>query len=210
MNLLEALNWRYAAKRMTGARVPETKLNNILEAIRLSASSMGLQPYTILVIQNQDLKKEIFEKAAKQPQIVEASALLVFAAWDPVTEEQINEYIDHVAEERGVNPDTLEGFRNSIITMVKSRTPEVNFNWAARQAYLALGTGLAAAASEEVDATPMEGFNPEELDKVLNLPEKGLRSVVIMTLGYRDPERDPLVNVKKVRRQTEKLFIPIN
>ncbi|KAA9345541.1 nitroreductase family protein [Adhaeribacter soli] len=210
MNLLEALNWRYAAKRMTGARVPENKLNNILEAIRLSASSMGLQPYTILVIQNQDLKKEIFEKAAQQPQIVEASALLVFAAWDPVTEEQIDEYIDHVAEERGVNPDTLADFRNGIKTMVKGRTPEVNFNWAARQAYLALGTGLAAAASEEVDATPMEGFSPEELDKVLNLPEKGLRSVVIMTLGYRDPERDPLVNVKKVRRQKEKLFISIN
>lgn len=210
MDIIKALNWRYAAKRMTGEQVPEEKLDTILEAIRLSASSMGLQPYTVLVINNQDLRKEIFEKAAQQPQVVEASSLLVFAAWDPVKEEQIDAYIDQVAEERGVAPETLEGFRNSIKGLVKGRTEEVNFNWAARQAYLALGTGLAAAAALEVDATPMEGFNPAALDEVLNLQEKGLRSVVIMTLGYRDEEKDPLANVKKVRRQKDKLFITIN
>jgi nitroreductase/dihydropteridine reductase len=210
MDLKDALNWRYAAKRMTGAKVPETKLENILEAIRLSASSMGLQPYTILAISNQEIKKEIFEKAAKQPQIVEASALLVFAAWDPIRPEQVDDFISNVAEERGVEPETLDGYKNSIKGLVTGRSAEVNFDWAARQCYIALGTGLIAAAMEEVDATPMEGFNPAELDNVLNLKEKGLRSVVIMTLGYRDPEKDPLVNVKKVRRQKDKLFIRID
>src|SRR5688572_9333325 len=99
MNLIKALNWRYATKRMIGAQVPENKMNNILAAIRLSASSMGLQPYTILEISNPEVKKEIFEKAAKQPQIVEASSLLVFAAWDPIRVEQIDSYIQNVADE---------------------------------------------------------------------------------------------------------------
>jgi nitroreductase/dihydropteridine reductase len=206
MNILESLNWRYAAKRMTGAKVPAEKLDTILEAIRLSASSMGLQPYSILVVSNEALKKEIYEKAAKQPQIQEASHLLIFAAWDPVREEQVQEYMNHVASERNIDVSTLDGFKNNIVNLVNSRTPEVNFNWAARQAYIALGSGLVAAATERVDATPMEGFNPAELDKVLQLQEKGLRSVVIMTLGYRDEMNDSLVNVKKVRREKEKLF----
>ena len=210
MNLLDALNWRYAAKRMTGAKVPETKMENILEAIRLSASSMGLQPYTVLVITNDEVKKEIFEKAAKQPQVVEASALLVFAAWDPIREEQVDDFIQTVADERNVTLKSLEGYKNGIKGLVTGRPAEVNFNWAARQCYIALGTGLIAAAAEEVDATPMEGFNAAELDKVLHLEEKGLRSVVIMTLGYRDQERDPLVNVKKVRRQKDKLYLRID
>src|SRR5436190_4179596 len=210
MNLIDQLRWRYAAKRMTGAKVPAEKLDNILEAIRLSASSMGVQPYTILVIGNEDLKKQIYERAATQPQILEAAHLLVFAAWNTVSEEKVAEYINNVASERGVEVSTLEGFQGNINNFVKNRTPEVNFNWAARQVYIALGTGLAAAAMEEVDATPMEGFNPEALDEVLNLKEKDLRSVVMMTLGYRDEEKDFLAKTKKVRRQKEKLFIMLD
>ena len=209
MNIIESLNWRYATKRMTGAKVPQEKVDTILEAIRLSASSMGLQPYTILVISNEELKQELFEKAIKQPQIKEASHVLVFAAWANISEEQIAEYINHVAEERGVDLNTLDGFKSNIVNLVKSRTPEVNFNWAARQVYIALGSGLIAAAAEEVDATPMEGFNPADVDAVLGLAEKNLRSVVVMPLGYRDEANDFLAKVKKVRREKEKLFIQL-
>jgi nitroreductase len=210
MNIIESLNWRYATKRMTGAKVPQEKIDNILEAIRLSASSMGLQPYTILVISNDKLKQELFEKAVKQPQIKEASHVLVFAAWAKISESQITEYINHVAEERGVDVSTLDGFKDNIINLVNSRTDEINFNWAARQVYIALGSGLLAAAAEKVDATPMEGFNPQDVDAVLGLAEKNLRSVVVMPLGYRDEANDFLAKVKKVRREKEKLFIHID
>lgn len=206
MNLIKKLEWRYATKRMTGEKVSHEKLDRILDAIRLSASSMGLQPYNVLIVENQELRKQIQQVAFSQPQIVEASHLLIFAAWDNVNVEHVDDYINNIAEVRGVSPDTLEGFRGMMLNMAQNRTQEQNFEWAARQAYIALGTGLVAAAVEEVDAAPMEGFLPQELDKLLNLNEKGLRSVVLLALGYRDEEKDSLVNAKKVRRDKDKFF----
>jgi nitroreductase / dihydropteridine reductase len=209
MSLINALNWRYAAKRMNGEKVPAEKVNNILEATRLSASSMGLQPYTILVVEDEALRKEIQKVAYNQPQIVEASHLLIFAAWDNISVEQVDEYINHTAAERGVSPDTLAGFRESLVGIVTRNTQEQNHQWAARQAYIAFGTAIAAAATEQVDATPMEGFDPEALDALLNLKEKGLRSVTLLPLGYRDTANDWLASQKKVRRQKEKLFLQV-
>ena len=209
MSLINALNWRYAAKRMNGEKVPAEKVNNILEATRLSASSMGLQPYTILVVEDEALRKEIQKVAYNQPQIVEASHLLIFAAWDNISVEQVDEYIHHTAAERGVSPDTLAGFRESLVGIVTRNTQEQNFQWAARQAYIAFGTAIAAAATEQVDATPMEGFDPEALDALLYLKEKGLRSVTLLPLGYRDTANDWLASQKKVRRQKEKLFLQV-
>jgi nitroreductase len=209
MSLINALNWRYAAKRMNGEKVPAGKVNNILEATRLSASSMGLQPYTILVVEDEALRKEIQKVAYNQPQIVEASHLLIFAAWDNISVEQVDEYINHTAAERGVSPDTLAGFRESLVGIVTRNTEEQNYQWAARQAYIAFGTAIAAAATEQVDATPMEGFDPEALDALLNLKEKGLRSVTLLPLGYRDTANDWLASQKKVRRQKEKLFLQV-
>jgi nitroreductase len=209
MSLINALNWRYAAKRMNGQKVPAEKVNNILEATRLSASSMGLQPYTILVVEDEALRKEIQKVAYNQPQIVEASHLLIFAAWDNISVEQVDEYINHTAAERGVTPDTLAGFRESLVGIVTRNTQEQNYQWAARQAYIAFGTAIAAAATEQVDATPMEGFDPEALDALLNLKEKGLRSVTLLPLGYRDTANDWLASQKKVRRQKEKLFLQV-
>ncbi|RDC66533.1 nitroreductase family protein [Adhaeribacter pallidiroseus] len=209
MSLIQALNWRYATKRMNGEKVPPEKINTILEATRLSASSMGLQPYTILVIEDEELRQKIQKVANNQPQIVEASHLLVFAAWSNITEEQVTEYINHIAAERGVDPATLAGLKNALVGMVTRNTPEQNFQWAARQAYIAFGTAIAAAATEQVDATPMEGFNALALDELLNLKEKGLRSVTLLPLGYRDENNDWLAKQKKVRRTTDKLFLQV-
>jgi nitroreductase / dihydropteridine reductase len=209
MNLLQDLNWRYATKRMTGAKVPQEKLDTILEAIRLSASSMGFQPYNVLVIEEPQLRKQIQAVAYNQPQIVEASHLLIFAAWDPLTDAQVDEYIQNIASERGVEIETLQGFGDSIKGGIKSRTPEENFHWAAKQSYIALGTGLVAASAVKVDSTPMEGFQPAALDELLGLKEKGLRSVSILALGYRDEENDFLAKAKKVRKPSEKLFLNI-
>jgi nitroreductase len=207
MDLIQALNWRYAAKRMNGQKVPQEKIENILEATRLAPSSMGLQPYTVLVIEDEDLRKQIQKVANNQPQIVEGSHLLVFAAWDNITELQINEYINNTAETRGVTLDSLSGFKNALLGIANRNTPEQNFQWSARQAYIAFGTAIAAAATEKVDATPMEGFNAAALDELLNLKEKGLRSVTLLPLGYRDTENDWLANQKKVRREKEEFFL---
>ena len=209
MKLIDALNWRYAVKRMNGEKVPLQKIDNILEATRLSASSMGLQPYNIIVVENDEIKKKLQPVAYNQPQIIESSHLLVFAAWENVTEDHVNEYINSIATTRNVSLESLEGFKNSLMRIVHDRTPEQKYEWAARQAYIAFGTAITAAAIEEVDATPMEGFNPAAVDEILGLQAKGLRSVTILALGYRDQEKDVLVNAKKVRRDKEKLFLKV-
>jgi nitroreductase/dihydropteridine reductase len=208
-DLIEKLNWRYAAKRMTGEVVPQDKLDNILEAIKLAPSSAGLQPYNVLVIDKKDIKEEIHKIANNQPQILEASHLLVFAAWEKITAENIAKYINLIADTRGISVESLSAFNNSMQGGILARTEEANFQWAARQAYIGLGHALVAAATEEVDATPMEGFNAALLDELLGLKEKGLKSVVIMTLGYRDNEKDPYVKAKKVRRPHEEFFINV-
>ncbi|HYH15400.1 MAG TPA: NAD(P)H-dependent oxidoreductase [Flavisolibacter sp.] len=206
MKLIDALNWRYAAKRMNGNKVPQEKIENILEATRLSASSMGLQPYTILVVENEEVKKKLQPAAYNQPQIVEGSHLLVFAAWNDVTEAHVDEYLKDIAETRGVTLDSLAGFRASLMSIVTGRTTEQKHEWAARQAYIAFGTAITAAAVEQVDATPMEGFNPDAVDELLNLKAQGLRSVIILALGFRDAEKDFLASAKKVRRHKDRLI----
>jgi nitroreductase/dihydropteridine reductase len=207
MDILQSLEWRYASKRMNGKQVPQEKVDKILEAIRLAPSSMGLQPYTVLVIEDQELKKQIQPIAFNQPQIVESSHLLVFAAWANVTPAQIEDYINHTAAVRNMPVENLNDFKNTLLNMARNRTAEENYQWSARQAYIAFGTALLAAASEKVDATPMEGFNNAALDELLKLEEKGLKSVTLLPLGYRDADKDWLAKLPKVRREKDKLFI---
>lgn len=133
----------------------------------------------------------------------------MFTAWSDIREEQIDEYMQQIADVRGVSLDSLSDFRQALIQTVDSRSPDEQFEWAARQTYIALGTALTAAAVEQVDATPMEGFNPEEVDEILQLEERGLKSVALLALGYRDEENDFLANAKKVRRDKEKLFVQL-
>jgi nitroreductase / dihydropteridine reductase len=208
MTLLTKLNWRYATKRMDGRQLSPEKLENILSAIRLSPSSLGLQPYKIWVVTDKTKRKEIYEKSCHQPQILEGSHLLVFVARNDITDKEINEYISLIATERQIPEDSLAGFRNTIRGFASSKqiNPEDYPAWSARQAYIALGIGLAAAADMDVDATPMEGFNAEAMDEILGLKEKGLHSVVLMMLGHRDENSDQLVHAKKVRRSSELLF----
>jgi nitroreductase / dihydropteridine reductase len=207
MELIKSLEWRYASKRLNGQAVSADKVNNILEAINLAPSSMGLQPYTILVITDKELKKKIRTIAYNQPQIEESSHLLVFAAWADIHPEQIDEYIGHTALTRKATLDSLQDFKNTLLGIINNNTTEQNYNWAARQAYIAFGTAISAAAIERVDATPMEGFDNAALDELLGLSSRGLRSVTLLPLGYRDAENDWLANLPKVRRQKEKLFI---
>src|SRR6185437_1139504 len=206
MELLNALEWRYASKKMNGKRVPEDKVEKILEAIRLAPSSIGLQPYSVMVITDPELKKKILPIANNQQQIVDSSHLLVFAAWDEITTERVEDFISLNAKTRKVSMESLDGLRSKLLNISK-RSREENFEWAARQTYIAFATGIAAAAEERVDATPMEGFNNVVLDELLNLKDKGLRSLTLLPLGYREKEKDWLINLPKVRREKEKFFI---
>lgn len=207
MSALNNLKWRYATKRMNGQKVPAEKLETILDAIQLAPTSIGMQPFTVLVIEDPELKAQIAPAIYNQPQITEGSHVLVFAAWKEYSNENVDKYINHIAKLRGIPVESLDGMRNMVIGSIAGKTPEQLLNWNMRQAYIALGFGLVAAANEHVDATPMEGFDPDALDTVLDLAEKGLHSTVILALGYRDAENDYLSSAAKVRRDKEELFI---
>jgi nitroreductase len=209
MSITTALHWRYAAKRMNGMKIPKIKLDIIFDAISLAPSSFGLQPYSVLVIENREMLEKIKPLAMNQPQITEASVLLVFATWDKLTKEKINIYIEDMAKQREVSVNSLNEVKLIIEAQLKNNDSDI-FIWSSKQTYIALGIALFAAAEAEIDSTPMEGFDKEKLDELLNLKELGLKSSVLMTLGYRDIKTDYLVNLKKVRRDKEKLFIQIS
>lgn len=207
MSTLTNLKWRYATKRMNGQKVPAEKLENILEAIQLAPSSIGMQPFTVFVVEDADLRAKIAPAIYNQPQVTEGSHVLVFAAWKEYSNENVDKYINHIATLRGIPSESLGGMRNMITGAIAGKTPEQLLLWNQKQAYIALGTGLVAAAEEQVDATPMEGFDPDALDAALGLNEKGLRSTVILVLGYRDAEKDYLSGAAKVRRVKDELFV---
>jgi nitroreductase len=211
MSLVEKLKWRYATKKMDSSKsVPQETVEEILEAVRLTASSSGLQPYELIVITNPDLREKIKAVSNNQTQVTDCSHLVIFAAWDTYTAQRINDAFDMTETVRNFKNDAGVAYRQTLLTNYPARDPEVNFTHAAKQAYIGLGTALIAAAEAGVDSTPMEGFNAKALDEILNLKEKGLRSAVMLALGYRKEEEDWLVKLKKVRRPKEKFISWIN
>ena len=210
MELLDKLNWRYAAKAMNGKKVAEDKIERILEAARLAPTSSGLQPFEIFVIKNQDIKEKIKPVAWNQSVITDCSHLLVFAAWDTYTADRINHMFDLTNEIRGFKNEGWENYRQMLLSSYPQKDAEENFNHAAKQAYIAFSQAIAAAAFEGVDATPLEGFDPASVDKILGLREKGLRSAVLLPIGYRKEDKDWLVNLEKVRKPMEELVTVLN
>ena len=207
MSLINDLSWRYATKRMNGNKVSADKIESLLDAIRLSASGFGLQPYQVFVIENPALRAQIQPIAYGQPQITEASHILVFAAWNDVTEAKIDSFIQLVSETRNVPVEALTDYRGAIAGSMLRLPQEVQAGWAARQVYLAMGTALAAAAELKIDTTPMEGFIPAKLDELLDLSAKGLHSVLILAVGERDAANDYMANAAKVRYSKDELFV---
>jgi nitroreductase/dihydropteridine reductase len=207
MSLIDKLQWRYATKKMDANKpVPESKVEQILEAIRLTASSSGLQPYEVIVIANKDIRQKIRAVANDQSQVTDCSHLLVFAAWDNYTADRINAAFDMTESIRNFTSESGTAYRQMLLKAYPARDAETNFTHAAKQAYIGLGTALIAAAYEQVDCTPMEGFNPSAVDDILDLPAKGLRSVILLPLGYRNADEDWLVKLKKVRRAKEQFI----
>ncbi|MFD1605587.1 NAD(P)H-dependent oxidoreductase [Flavobacterium artemisiae] len=209
MTLIEALKWRYATKKMNGQAVPQEKLDYILEAAKLAPSSSGLQPYKVFVISNQDLKEKIRAVSFDQSQVTDASHVLVWAAWDGYSLEKITTVFNRTTEERGIPAEAMDEYKARLWGMYEPLGQEWHANHAARQAYISFGLAIAAAAEQKVDATPMEGFIPAEVDKLLGLNELGLKSVLVLPLGYRDETGDWLVNLKKVRTPQDEFITEI-
>ena len=208
--LLEQLNWRYATKKMDATKaVPQEKLDIIVEAIRMAPTSSGTQPFKLLVVTNPEKLAAIQEAAGGQAQITDGSHLLVFAAWDNYTADRIDEVVDLNIEARGDLP-MLHAYYDNLKNNYVPRDAAVNYAHAARQAYIALGIALVAAAEQEVDSTPMEGFDPSKVDEILGLKARGLRSVVLLPLGYRDPTSDWLLPMGKVRKPLETIVTHID
>jgi nitroreductase/dihydropteridine reductase len=210
MELLNKLNCRYATKAMTGQKVPQEKIENIIKAISLAPTSSGLQPFEVFVITNQELKETIKPIAWNQSVITDCSHLLVFAAWDTYTAERINKQFDLTNTIRGTKNEGWENYRQLLLKSYPQKEAEENFNHAAKQAYIAFSQAITAAAFEGVDSTPLEGFDAASLDEILGLKEKGLRSCVMLPLGYRDSEKDWLVNLEKVRKSRADLITEID
>ncbi|MES2477954.1 MAG: nitroreductase family protein [Bacteroidota bacterium] len=210
MSLNDALHWRYSPKRMTGAKVSEDNINSILKAAQYAPTSMGLQPFTLFLISSQSLLKDIRPIAYNQPQVTEASHLLLFAAYTHLSHEHIDDYLNTIMETRAVSAESLDAFKASMNRFAQQHTKEQIIQWAANQTYIALGFAVAEAALIGVDATPMEGFDNTLLDQLLQLKEHNLTSVALLAIGYRDVENDFLANEKKVRRSLDKLVVRLS
>lgn len=204
----EKLEWRYATKAMDPTKtVPADKIERIIDAARKAPTSSGLQPFKVLLVTDPELRAQIRAVAWDQAQVTDGTALLVFAAWDNYTAERIDGFVDLTAEVRGGLTENLTNYYEMLKSSYLPRDARTNHEHAARQAYIGLGFAMMAAAEEEVDATPMEGFDPAKVDEILGLAEKGLKSLTLLPLGYRDADKDWLHGRAKVRRPREDFVI---
>lgn len=205
-NYIKQLKWRYATKKFDiSKKVSGDDLEQLLEAVQLSASSYGLQPYHVFVISDPEIRKLLKPVCWDQSQIVEASHLIVFTNKTSFSEELVDTYLQNVSQTREIPQDNLKGYGDFMKSKLLALTDEEKARWTSRQTYIALGNLLSAAALLKIDACPMEGFNPEAVNKILRLEEKQLNAAVIAAVGYRSGE-DETQHYKKVRRSKKELF----
>lgn len=206
---LDHQNWRYATKKFDAAKkITAEDLNILKEAIRLSSSSYGLQPYKIIIVENPELRAKLQPSAWGQSQIVEASHLIIFANETNIDDTTIDSFLKNISETRSTPIEALSGYGDFMKSKISTLTPEAKDIWTAKQTYLALGNLLNAAAELKIDATPMEGFVPAQVNEILGLDQLGLNATLIATLGYRH-EEDATQHYKKVRKSNEDLFITL-
>ena len=208
-DFLEALNWRYATKKFDKTKkIPEDFLQKLLSAMNLAPSSYGLQPYEILIIEDSELRAELKKVSWNQSQVTDASQLVVICNKLQPSEQDVDDFIKNISETRELPLESLADYSAMMKNTVLNLPQEHLAIWTARQAYIVLGTLLAACAHLQIDACPMEGFDKNEYDRILNLKEKGLEAAVIATIGYR-AEDDGFQHLKKVRKTDDELFTRI-
>ncbi|MDR4890893.1 MULTISPECIES: NAD(P)H-dependent oxidoreductase [unclassified Chryseobacterium] len=208
MSLIENLNWRHAVKAYDPTKkISQEDLTTILESARLAPTSSGLQPFRIIVVENQELKEKMVAGALNPEVMRDSSHVLVFAAWDSYSNEKIDKVYDYHTDVRDLPRGRFGSYTDKIKEMYGAQTPEEHFAHTARQTYIALGIALAQAAELKIDSTPAEGFNNAVVDEVLGLKELGLKSVSLLYLGYRDEANDWLSSMKKVRIPMDEFII---
>ncbi|KAA2220521.1 MULTISPECIES: NAD(P)H-dependent oxidoreductase [Chryseobacterium] len=208
MSLIENLNWRHAVKAYDpNKKISQEDLNTILESARLAPTSSGLQPFRIIVVENQELKEKMVAGALNPEVMRDSSHVLVFAAWDSYSNEKIDKVYDYHTDVRDLPRGRFGSYTDKIKEMYGAQTPEEHFAHTARQTYIALGIALAQAAELKIDSTPAEGFSNAVVDEVLGLKELGLKSVSLLYLGYRDEANDWLSSMKKVRIPMDEFII---
>ncbi len=201
------LNWRYTTKKFDlTKKIPKDELLIVLEALRLSPSSFGLQPWKFLVVKDENLRREIRKNAWNQEQVTDASHLIILCSLKKIDEEYIKNVVVQIAKSKGVPHQSLENYEQLIRGSVLSKTIYESSQWMKKQVYLALGMFLSACAQRGIDACPMEGFDPKKVDEILGLDAKGLESVVLCPIGYRSQD-DRYSSLKKVRFERSEVFI---
>jgi nitroreductase / dihydropteridine reductase len=205
MDILKQLEWRYATKRFdSDKKLKDDQLGRLMDAVNLAPTSYGLQPFELFVIEDAKIREELTVAANGQTQVEEASHVFIFAVNKELSEKHIEAYMERTARQRGVTIESLSPLRTMMVSSIMAKTPEARFQWAARQAYIALGVLLATAATENIDACPMEGFKNAEFDRILDLEKKGLASVVMATVGFRC-KSDKYASLMKVRKSRSEL-----
>jgi nitroreductase len=206
---LENQNWRYATKRFDATKkISAEDLNTLKEAIRLSSSSYGLQPYTVIIVESPELREKLKPVAWGQTQITDASHLFIFANDINLDASSVDSYINNISKTRGIPAESLSGFGDTMKGSIANLPQEAKDVWTAKQTYLALANLLNAAAELKIDVTPMEGFIPAAFNEILGLDKLGLNATVIATVGYRHGE-DDTQHYTKVRKSQEELFITL-
>jgi len=210
MSLIENLNWRYAVKAYDPTKkVSKENIDKIVEAARLAPTSSGLQPFKVIVVQNQEVKEKLVQGALNPECMRDCSHVLIFAAWDRYTEKRIDDIYDLTTDERGLPRGRFDSYTDKLKEIYLNQTAEENHAHIARQTYIALGMALVQAAELKIGSTPVEGFNNAVVDEVLNLSSLGLKSVSLMYVGYSDEQTDWLKSMKKVRNPKSDFVIEI-
>lgn len=205
-NILEHRTWRYATKKFDATKkVSDEDLETLLEATRLSASSYGLQPYHVVVVSDQKVKEQLKPASWNQSQITDASHVIVFANATEFGEELVDDYLANVSETRNIPEEGLKGYSDFMKSKLIDLPTETKSNWTARQAYIAFGNLMQAAAELKIDTCPMEGFESDKYNEILGLEDKNLNAAVVLAVGYRSAE-DETQHLPKVRKSKEELF----
>ncbi|MDF0708216.1 NAD(P)H-dependent oxidoreductase [Flagellimonas okinawensis] len=204
--VIENRTWRYATKKFDPTKkISADDLETLLEATRLSASSYGLQPYHVIVVSDQNVKEQLKPASWDQSQITDASHIIVFANAADFGEELVDDFVANVSETRNIPLEGLKGYSDFMKSKLIDLPVETKNSWTTKQAYIAFGNLMQAAAELKIDTCPMEGFEPEKYNEILGLNEKNLNAAVVLAVGYRS-EEDATQHLPKVRKSKEELF----
>ncbi|MCB9426399.1 MAG: NAD(P)H-dependent oxidoreductase [Flavobacteriales bacterium] len=209
MNFIENQNWRYATKKFDASKIVASKdIDFLKEAVRLAATSYGLQPFQVLIIETQEIKEQLKSASWGQSQITDASHVFVFANKTEISDEFVDDYIKNTSETRDIAIENLKQYGGFVKKTIAKMDSETLSNWTSKQTYIALGNLLNAAAEIKVDTTPIEGFDSKQYNEILGLTQKDLNATVVAAVGYRS-EEDNTQHLGKIRRTTEELFITL-